>query len=427
MTDVVQSNWKAWVLVSQTVPTKDLLAVRKVCLLLRECADTAFYTHAKGLINEDWELWMQLRYFLCGSRVRHRFNSSVHTVSYTHDGSRIVCGKSCSISKLTVLDPRYYDSKHAPPPKRLPGHDHEVYSIACSSDGATVASGGYDGYVRVWDPRKRKQNLLFSLIDPQDHPASFFRKVTSVAFNPGGTEVVSVKGGKKIQRWCLKSRSLVASIPLLTLPLRYSVKTVQYSPDGSFMAATGGQPGPSDSDYNGELTFIACNPDPLLAGQVFAYHTKNLRAEVTSAKFSSDGTIFVTSDNFIRALKVSSAPPPLGFKVQDLFMTECLPQGAITECLALNRDGTLLVVGGSNGTIRFFEYSTAMGFVFLLEDTHCQVTSLAFNHDGTEVVSGGKDSTVRVWNLKILCLLKGKDFESIGTLGSDDFSSEFSI
>ena len=74
----------------------------------------------------------------------------------------------------------------------LRGHTGEVRSITFSRDGLTLASGGADRIVKLWDPRTGHD--LLSLIG---HAAT----VTSVAFANDNRSLVTADISGAIYRW----------------------------------------------------------------------------------------------------------------------------------------------------------------------------------------------------------------------------------
>src|SRR5258707_1785401 len=64
-----------------------------------------------------------------------------------------------------------------PAPPLLDAHKGAVTCVAYARDGRTLASGGKDGVVRLWDLSARKVRHTF---------AGHGRMVTAVAFSPDG-------------------------------------------------------------------------------------------------------------------------------------------------------------------------------------------------------------------------------------------------
>ena len=66
--------------------------------------------------------------------------------------------------------------------------------------------------------------------------------------------------------------------------------------------------------------------------------------------------------------------------------------------VAFNHDGTKIVSGSEDKTIRVWNVDTGECILTLKGHTD-YVKSVAFNHDGTKIVSGSDDKTIRVWNV----------------------------
>ncbi|CQD03613.1 putative regulatory protein [Mycolicibacterium conceptionense] len=81
-------------------------------------------------------------------------------------------------------------------------------------------------------------------------------------------------------------------------------------------------------------------------------------------------------------------------KERDLVKLIDLPTS--TKSVAFNRDGSRLVSGGEDKTVRVWGVDGRLIAQMVHDD---KVSSVAFSPDGSRVVSGGEDKTVRVWGV----------------------------
>jgi WD40 repeat protein/predicted KAP-like P-loop ATPase len=72
--------------------------------------------------------------------------------------------------------------------------------------------------------------------------------------------------------------------------------------------------------------------------------------------------------------------------------------GIVVWSVAFNHDGTRVVSSGSDGTVRLWDAHTGQAIGQLLFGHTNSARSVAFNHDGTQVVGGSSDKTVRLWD-----------------------------
>jgi WD40 repeat protein len=110
----------------------------------------------------------------------------------------------------------------------LSGHSGSVTSVAYSPDGTTLASGGSDGTIILWDVASRTP-----LGEPLTRHAD---QVLSVAYSPDGTTLASGGSDGTIILWDVASREPLGA------PLSGhsgSVTSVAYSPDGTTLASGG--------------------------------------------------------------------------------------------------------------------------------------------------------------------------------------------
>ncbi|KZP03820.1 WD40 repeat-like protein, partial [Athelia psychrophila] len=66
--------------------------------------------------------------------------------------------------------------------------------------------------------------------------------------------------------------------------------------------------------------------------------------------------------------------------------------------VAFSPDGTVIVSGSADKTVRVWNAVTGQEALLPLEGHNHWVCSVAFSPDGTKIVSGSRDKTVRVWD-----------------------------
>ena len=164
-----------------------------------------------------------------------------------------------------------------------------VSSVAFSPDGTRIVSGSDDHTIRVWDARSGDV-----VAGPFEGHKS---RVTSVAFSPDGTRIVSGSYDDTIRVWDARSGDVVAG------PFEgdtSGVTSVAFSPDGTRIVS---------GSYDHTIRVWDARSGDVVAGP-FEGHT----SEVTSVAFSPDGTRIVSGsyDHTIRVWDACSGDYTIG-------------------------------------------------------------------------------------------------------------------
>ncbi|KAF5370260.1 hypothetical protein D9757_012015 [Collybiopsis confluens] len=248
----------------------------------------------------------------------------------------------------------------------LSGHRREVTSVAFSPDGTRIVSGSGDNSVRIWNAENGT-----AVGKPLQGHTDW---VSSVAFSPDGTRIVSGSGDNSARIWNADSGTAVGK------PLQGHtnwVSSVAFSPDGARIVS-----GSVDNSVR------LWNADSGTAvGKPLKGHTEL----VSSVGFSPDGTRIVSGsgDNSVRIWNAESGTAvgdPLKGHTKFVFS------------VAFSPDGTRIVSGSGDNSVRIWNADSGTAVGKPLQGHAESVVSVAFSPDGTRIVSGSWDTTVRIWN-----------------------------
>jgi serine/threonine protein kinase len=109
-------------------------------------------------------------------------------------------------------------------PILLEGHSGDVYSLAFSPDGCTLASGSADQTIKLWDMETHRE--IATLKGHSD-------LVRSVAFSPDGRMLASGSYDKTVKLWDVKTQTEIATLKGHS----NTIDSVAFSPDGRTLAS----------------------------------------------------------------------------------------------------------------------------------------------------------------------------------------------
>jgi WD40 repeat protein len=313
-----------------------------------------------------------------------------------------------------------------------------VRSVAFSPDGALLAMGVDDSFVKVWQyPQILTADTAEYWAKQEDVKVS----TSFVGFSPDSKVMV------RIGPWDLKlyntpqpGAAVFVAAPRRTIPdpppakevdkFHYKFNCLVFSKDGQTIY-TGGKDGLIrlwDSEtgeakgifkgHNDEITSLVFNAhgsqlasasadytvriwnfDVVLQSREFVAHSE----PAWSACFNADGSRYASAsaDKTVKVVDVSSGK-----------VVHSLEHQAGVTVVAYSPDGKTIASGGGDKVIRVWDADSAKS-VKNLEGHVGTITSLAFTTDGKKLASGSVDKRLKVWDYD-----GGKEIVNIDDLGT---------
>ena len=233
--------------------------------------------------------------------------------------------------------------------------------VALAPDGRTVATGGNDGVIHLFDTVTRAHRALRGHTD----------QVFGVDYSADGRWLASAGLDRTVRIW----NTTTGEATHVLGGMAEATHTVAFSPDSRLVAV---------GTYDGELRLWRMSD----ARELHAW--KGHDAAVRGLSFSPDGTEFASGDaaGTVRFWNTETATV-----VGELRGSEGTLNG-----VAFSPDGKTLAIGGSDGALRLFDVQERREAA-VLRGHRGGIHRTHFSPDGKSLASAGNDGRVQLWDV----------------------------
>ncbi len=260
---------------------------------------------------------------------------------------------------IAAVNTYVYESRER---QRFYGHQGWVISVSYSPDGQTLASGSFNGSIKVWDIETGAE--ITTLTGHQGW-------ISGVSYSPDGKTLASSSRDGSIKLWDVEM-----GVEITTLTGNQgSIRSLRYTPDGKTLAS-GGKDGSLkvwDVETGAEIT-------------TFTGHQE----WVNSISYSPDEKTLASGGDD-KTIKVWDAETGV------VITTLTGHQGSVYS-ISYSPDGKTLASGSQDGSIKVWDIETGAE-IATLTGHQGAVRGVSYSPDGKTLASGSDDETLKLWDV----------------------------
>jgi len=327
----------------------------------------------KSILSASFDASVKIWDFETGREIStfEGFGASVNQAVYAAGGTVIAACSDGTVRKFDAVSGRELLS--------IAAHNGPVHSAVCNGDASVIATGGFDGLVKIW-----KSGSLIQTINAHDGP------VTSLALSPDQTRVSSGSTDRTVKEWNIANGTMLNVFS----GHERIVSGVKYKNNNRVFS----------SSFDNTIR----EWDTLSGDQALVF--TGYSVPVSALALSSDGN-FIISGHGNNVSNIDSV-----IRIWDT----C--NGALLHTLEghskriwsidISGDGTRIATGSADCTVRIWDRENN-SVVFVLEGHLTDVIAVSFSPDSKKLASGSFDNTVKVWDLETGLITREYSVEGI--------------
>ncbi|SHH06044.1 nSTAND1 domain-containing NTPase [Streptoalloteichus hindustanus] len=294
-------------------------------------------------------------------------SDTVRSVAFSPDGAALATG--AANRAVTVWPVRTAAAL---------GAASSAWTVGFSGKGDLLASGHYDGSVRLWDSADMGNPTVLATATGHG------KAVVGVSFSPDGRVLATASYDRTVRLWDVSDPRRPGALTTITASDK-QLAAVAFSPDGRVLVS-------SAEDHRIKLWDVSDVRQPVQLGGDLSGHTD----VVSSVAFSRDGRTMASADYQGTVLLWDVSDPR-----HATARGRTQPGKGAVRQIALSPDGRTLASAGNDHMVHLFDIGQIASPARLssLAGHNNTVTSVAFSADGRTLASGSWDRTALIWDV----------------------------